>query len=264
MTNDDGIASSGLPPLATHLTLCGSVTIGAPDREMSGTGTAVNMPGGDGREVRISPHDIEAATRAAFSVSATPALSVLLAARGVFGEIPEIVVSGPNWGANLGHDVQHSGTVGAAYTAVRQGMHGIAVSVAVKSSEPHWDSAAEITRLLVSELAEADTSGPVLANLNVPDRPLDEIRGIRTVGLAGEAGYIIEGFDETHHDDGSRVLLPRVVANQRPADLDTDIGSLREGWATLTWLRLPGITQHEPDVLAALHQRTSDAAGFGA
>lgn len=270
VTNDDGIHSPGLGTLAAHLARSHArIVVAAPEDDMSGTGTAINIPGAApaARSIRIKPHPFADNPRIdAHSVSGTPALVVLLAHRGVFGSRPELIVAGPNLGANTGHDVQHSGTVGAAIAAVRHGTHAIALSLAVRGAreplEPHWDTAARIACCLLDEILAGEFDDPVLANVNVPDAAFDEIRGIRAVGLAADSGFRLEGFDEVLAADGSRELRPKLAANTAPAGIDTDIGALRAGFVTVTWLRLPGLTHGGGDGLRDLHRRASLALGL--
>lgn len=248
-TNDDGVGAPGIPVLAHHvLDVADEVVVAAPEIDMSGTGTSILVPGATDRSIRIRPHVYEEYPHiSAVGVSGTPAMSVLLAHRGVFGAVPDVVLSGPNFGANTGHDIHHSGTVGAALTAVKHGMHGVAVSVAIgvgmepgaaPSNRPHWETAAHLAKTVLRVIAEVAPSEPVFLNVNVPDRPVSELRGIRTVGLAEGSPYVLERFDESHEDGGVRVLSVAVTVDGHGHGADTDIGALREGIASISWLAM--------------------------
>lgn len=268
-TNDDGIAAPGIPVLAgSLLDVADDVFVAAPETDMSGSGTSILVPGAADRSIRIRPHTyVENPDIAAVGVTGTPAMNVLLAHRGIFGEPPDVVVSGPNFGANTGHDVHHSGTVGAALTAVKLGMHGIAVSVAVGVGAepqnsgrcgPHWETAASLTKMVVRAIAHLDPERPVFLNMNVPDRPIDDLVGIRTVGLAQGSPYRVERFDESTEEGGIRVLQAALVIDGHGHGPETDIGSLREGAVTISWLSVPG--DGEPavtdlhDIVAAMSE----------
>lgn len=265
-TNDDGIWAPGIPVLAERL-LGGDtdVVVAAPEHDMSGSGTSILVPGSTDRAIRIRPHVFEDHPElTAMGVTGTPAMTVLLAHRGVFGDIPDAVVSGPNFGANTGHDVHHSGTVGAALTAARLGMHGIAVSLAfgvgaevteTGTPGPHWETAAFLARTVLKAITDVAPRRPVFLNVNVPDRAVANLAGVRTVSLAKGSPYRIEGFDESTDDDGVRVLRATVVVDGDGHGSETDIGALRDGAAAISWLTLPG--DGEPEI-SDLHEIVAD------
>lgn len=241
-TNDDGVESPGLAVLADRLGPLGDVVVGAPDVDMSGTGTAIlrhDVRGG----VRIRRHTYESHPHVeAHSVTGTPAMTVVLAERGAFGAAPDVVVSGPNLGANVGHDVHHSGTVGAAAAASRRGIHGVAVSLGFEAADHHdgnlhWGTAADVAAAVVERLLERRHSDAVLLNLNVPNRPLEKLEGLVTVTPAETATMRFLGFDERRDPDGSRHLTPRFEREIR-ASPDTDVGALRAGFATISWFEV--------------------------
>lgn len=245
-TNDDGVGSVGLAVVADRLARDGAaVVIGAPDCDMSGCGTAIQRH--DVRsELRVSTHsypgypDVEA-----HAVSATPAMTAILAERGVFGDPPDLVLSGPNFGANVGTDLMHSGTVAAASTAARRGIPGVAVSLALdfkrtREIEPHWETAAEVAAAVVEVLGGLEFDLPVLVNVNVPDVELDALKGVRHVVPADGSHYRFLGFEETVDSDGVRHLVPRFEADEFN-DETTDVGALRAGFATLTHLAASGM-----------------------
>jgi 5'-nucleotidase len=102
-------------------------------------------------------------------VRAAPALIALIAAHGAFGAIPDVVLSGINRGANIGHAILHSGTVGAALTGGANGARGLAISldVGMHPTTLEWAAAATLTRRLLAAVVAAPP-GTVL-NLNVPN-----------------------------------------------------------------------------------------------
>src|SRR4051794_10152389 len=110
-----------------------------------------------------------------------PALAVMAARLGAFGDPPDIVVSGINPGCNTGRSVLHSGTVGAALTAANFGVSGLAVSLDI-SDPMHWDTAAQLAVLALRWLAAAPAR--TVLNLNVPARPLGKVAGVRQARLA--------------------------------------------------------------------------------
>ena len=186
MTNDDGIDSEGLAQLARAVAPHGDVTVIAPDREYSGASVSLGVLGEMRPEVRTARVDGAAE---AWAVSGPPALCVLFACLGVFGEPFDMVVSGINPGVNVGRSVYHSGTVGAALTARSRGLAAVAVSQAVEGygiegqgwdemlKDLRWESAGAVAAAVVGALADPPVRAPLLVNLNVPNAPLAEIDG---------------------------------------------------------------------------------------
>ena len=254
VTNDDGIDAPGLRWLARAAAREGhDVVVAAPVTEASGSSAAMTAVEEHGKIIlhkRELPH---AKHIPAYAVAASPAYIVLLALREAFGEVPELILSGINRGANAGAAVVHSGTVGATLTGSYAGLHGLAVSLDVLSprastarsggaalamldheedEKRHWGSAAELAVRLVPTLTH--TPPGTIFNLNVPDLHLDGIRGLRRASLASfgqvqvsiaEAG---EGFVRTAVQAADDTLQP-----------DTDLAALAEHFAVVTPIRPP-------------------------
>ncbi len=266
ITNDDGIDAPGIRWLACAAAERNAdVVVAAPLHDASGTSAAMTGVERDGRivvERRVLPDlpDVPA-----YGVAASPAFIVVLALREAFGPVPDLVLSGINRGANAGQAVLHSGTVGAALTAAGDGLRALAVSLdvfspaagstgdgeavatsedghdgeAVAASEDghdearHWRNAARLAVDLLPALTAAP-AGTVL-NLNVPDVPAEQLRGLRRARLArfgqvqmkvAEAG---EGFVRTAIEESGEPLEP-----------GTDIAWLAEGYAAVTPIHAVG------------------------
>jgi 5'-nucleotidase len=175
----------------------------------------------------------------------------MLAILGAFGDKPDLVLSGINRGANSGRAIIHSGTVGAALTAAGQGRPALAVSLDAPflDDEPdrHWPTAAGYAMELLPDLQ--DLPEGVALNLNVPDVPPDNVKGLREATLArfGQVQVSIaeqgEGFVRT------------AVGQARPeVAADSDLALLADGYATVTAIR--GVTEQP----AAFRRRTPPAA----
>lgn len=232
VTNDDGIDATGLHVLAQAASTAGfDVTVVAPDVEASGSSARLSAVEADGR-LLVANRRLPGVDAPAFAAHASPASIVFVAARGAFGEPPDVVLSGINHGLNTGQAVLHSGTVGAALTAATHGLPALALSLAAAHPK-HWASAATITSQVLSWfLGHADQ--PVVLNVNLPDIPLTEWRGFQSAPLAafgavrarvGERGqdYVTVTFEEieTSAPDG------------------TDLAAIRNGWASVTELTAP-------------------------
>ncbi|MBN1875962.1 MAG: 5'/3'-nucleotidase SurE [Anaerolineae bacterium] len=135
LTNDDGIISSGLWAIAEVLLPVGEILIVAPDRQWSGAGR------GTPKEVTGRVQDASRVLHGwqvtAYAVDASPALAVEHAMLEFVPRRPDLVVSGVNFGANLGIEVTVSGTVGAALEAAAFGIPALAISLEMDSKGTH-------------------------------------------------------------------------------------------------------------------------------
>jgi 5'-nucleotidase len=250
ITNDDGIAAPGLRILAGAAAEAGlEVVVAAPAEEASGTSAAMSAYTADGR-VMVEARSLDGLDGvSAYGVAASPSYIVVLAMLKAFGTPPDLVLSGINRGANAGRAVLHSGTVGAAFTAAAQGLPAMAVSLDVLSplvatrggnalavldesddEARNWPTAAALVRELLPAL-EKLSDGLVL-NLNVPDRPTEDVRGLRQATLA-RFGQVQMAVAETGHD----FVRTAVEENRTRAERGTDLAWLTEGYATLSAIR---------------------------
>jgi len=185
VTNDDGIYSEGIAALAQALEAIGEVTVVAPASEQSAAAHSLTLS----RPLRIRQLDARH-----YSVDGTPTDCVTLALTNILAErLPDIVVSGINYGANLGDDVTYSGTVAGALEASVFNLPGIAVSLATRTDFAFAQAAAFAAELTRKVLAEGLPEGTVL-NVNVPP---GEVRGSRMThqGIKIAQSAIIEGVD---------------------------------------------------------------------
>jgi 5'-nucleotidase len=185
VTNDDGIFSVGLKVLAGALAAVGEVTVVAPASEQSASAHSLTLA----RPLRIRDHG-----EGQFSVDGTPTDCVTLALTKILHDRPpEIVVSGINYGPNLGDDVTYSGTVAGALEASVFGLPGIAVSLATRS-DFDFAHAAEFAAGLTRRVLAAGLPEGTILNVNVPPGPF---RGVRMTHQGIKVGRtaIMEGVD---------------------------------------------------------------------
>lgn len=238
ITNDDGIDSVGLHGLARAAVAAGfEVTVAAPHKEASGSGTALSAlaPGGTLRYQARDLPDLDGVP--AFAVEASPAMIAFVGVRGAFGDPPDVVLSGVNNGPNAGQAVLHSGTVGAAMTAASSGLPALALSLATSAAQHwdarHWETAEEAARRVVRWFAAHPAEGQVV-NVNVPDVPLAHLRGFRSATLAP--------FGAVQADIGERRDEDVAITFAEPGDdvpEGSDVVVLRAGWASVTLLGPP-------------------------
>ncbi|MCX6420878.1 MAG: 5'/3'-nucleotidase SurE [Actinobacteria bacterium] len=243
VTNDDGIAAPGIARLVTALVGLGhEVVVCAPQGEMSGAGAST---GGDLR-IRggIEVVETQVAGIRAYGAAAPPATCALLLVRGAFSEPLDLIVSGINPGQNLGVTVLHSGTVGAVLTAGNFGVPGLAISMCagVEADDEVWDASVAVATLVLEHIPESGHSG--IASLNVPGRPLADIKGLRTTTLDSTPGFRATGVETLHqHDDGRVHLAFTYAPLERESDSETDVRAIAEGYASLTWLQTISVAE---------------------
>ncbi|HLR97766.1 MAG TPA: 5'/3'-nucleotidase SurE [Jiangellaceae bacterium] len=233
VTNDDGINAPGIRVLSGVASgLDWDVLAAAPQHEHSGTSASLSALEPGGRLAFHTAEWTELPDVRVLGVRGSPAFITIMVAQGVFGPVPDVVLSGINHGPNYGYATLHSGTVGAALTAAGFGVPAMAVSCAGMDPE-HWETAAEVSRQAATWLTEHGRAGTVL-NVNVPDVPLDKLRGLRSARLAQFGAVQFEVTESA--DDYMTLTFSDPMAEYEPG---TDAALLDEGWATATVLRSP-------------------------
>ncbi|MBI2907259.1 MAG: 5'/3'-nucleotidase SurE [Chloroflexi bacterium] len=225
VTNDDGVYAPGMWTLVEALAPLGEIVVVAPDREQSGVGTSVTLH----HPVRASAVSPQIPGIETYAVEGTPSDSIILALRTLAGHV-DMVYSGINEGANLGNDALISGTVGAALQGYFHGLPSIALSVG--SLEVSDFTVAARLGLLLGDMIRTDLlPRQVLLNVNVPNKPLEEIEGLEVTRL-GRRSYV-DIIDEGH--DGKRKYY-WIVRGKPTWDVvpGTDIWAMRNGRASIT------------------------------
>jgi 5'-nucleotidase len=200
LTNDDGIDAEGLQAARRNLSRIANVVVLAPRTEKSGASHSFSLR----KPLEVIWRDAGTA-----SVDGTPTDCVMLAVRGLLPRKPDLVVSGINHGPNLGDDVTYSGTVAAAMEGTLLGIPSIACSV-TDWRRARFRSASKFLELLASQVLRRGVPRNTLLNVNVPNLPLQRIRGVRFTRLGkriyrdvivkrtdsrGRMFYSIEGDD---------------------------------------------------------------------
>lgn len=174
LSNDDGYFAPGLAVLAATLSEKGhEVTVVAPERDRSGASNSLTLD--RPLMVRTTPSGFR-------YVNGTPTDCVHLAVTGLLPELPDMVISGINLGANMGDDTVYSGTVAAATEGFLLGIPSLAVSL-VNGGQDHFDTAARVAVDLVARCMAAPLGQPALLNVNVPDVPYSVLDGIEVTRL---------------------------------------------------------------------------------
>jgi 5'-nucleotidase len=231
VTNDDGVDSAGLHALARLAADLGlDVLVAAPNRESSGASASLGAVEEHGRIV-VEPRQIAGlADVPVLAIRAAPAFIVRAALHEAFGPPPDLVLAGINHGANTGRAVLHSGTAGAAMTAMTHGRPSLAVSLACAGDACRWTTAVAMSRPVLEWLLEHER--PALLNLNVPNVAPEAVRGLRRAGLASfgavqaKVTEIGQGYVHLEYSDIDPIREP-----------DSDAGLLAHGWAVITPIR---------------------------
>lgn len=234
VTNDDGVNAPGLLALVQEMRKIGDVSILAPDRNWSGGGHVKTID----RPLRIKEVALADGSPALASDGA-PSDCVALALLGFFQEKIDLVVSGINPMANLGHDVTYSGTVTAAMEAVIWGVPGVAFSLDTKENHLgllDYHAAAQSAGQVVSTLRTHRLPAGILLNVNVPYRPYSEIKGLR-ITRQGMRVYL-DRLDQRLDPRGRPYFWIGGDAPSGIPEEGTDIGALDSGYVSITPLQL--------------------------
>ena len=191
LTNDDGIHYEGLWALYRCLREHHAVEVIAPDRERSAIGHAITL----NEPIRLERLTVNGGYQG-YAVSGTPADCVKLAVMELLQDKPDMVIAGINPGANVGININYSGTVAAAKEAALLGMPAVAVSVDGKRTL-HYGEAAVFVRKLSEKVHREGLPPGTFLNVNIPDMPLAETSGVRFIrqGLLNSAEYFERRVD---------------------------------------------------------------------
>ena len=228
IVNDDGIHAKGLRAIALRLAKKHDVTVVAPNAEKSATSHAITIH----RPLRVSsahPAGLEGIP--CYVIDGLPVDCTKIGLAHIMKEGADLVVSGINHGHNMGADIIYSGTVAAALDAVIMGYRGMAVSIAAPLPQ-HIDTAAIVAETIVDSGLLDDKPNDILYNVNVPDVPIDALKGLRASrqGRTIYADAIEVRCDPRGNDYywmGGRLIEDKTVE-------DTDVSLVRRGYASIT------------------------------
>jgi len=238
VSNDDGVNAPGIIALSQALSEFAQVLTVAPDRNCSGASNSLTL---------TNPLRINNLDNGSISVNGTPTDCVHLAIRQLCDVEPDIVVSGINAGANMGDDTLYSGTVAAAMEGRFLGLPAIAISLAGKSLV-HYDTAAIYAVKIVKGLLSHPISRDQILNVNVPDLPLTQIKGIKVTRLG--ARHKAEGMIKTQVPAGKDIYWLGPVGSEQDAGDGTDFGAVAAGYVSITPLTVDLTAYNQLDGLA--------------
>jgi 5'-nucleotidase len=231
LSNDDGYFAPGLAVLAEALSRIADIVVVAPERDRSGASNSLTLD---------RPLIVRKSHLGFHYVNGTPTDCVHLAVTGLLDELPDMVVSGINHGANMGDDTIYSGTVAAATEGFLLGIPSIAMSLA-RRAEGHYVTAARVAAELVQRYQQAPFRHPVMLNVNVPDVAYDRLRGIEITRLGRR--HKAEGVVKTANPRGETVYWIGAAGDAADAGAGTDFHAVANDRVSVTPLQID-LTQY--------------------
>ena len=227
LSNDDGYFAPGLESLAAHFRDIADITVVAPAQNCSGASNSLTLD----RPVyrRTAPNGFH-------FVNGTPTDCVHLAVTGMLDEMPDMVVSGINNGANMGDDTIYSGTVAAATEGYLLGIPSIAVSLVFEGEAKHFDTAARVARDLTLRFRAHAFGQPVLLNVNVPDVPYHQLNGMRVTRLGRR--HKAEPVVRQKNPRGETMYWVGAAGGAADAGEGTDFHAVSHGYVSITPLQI--------------------------
>ncbi len=234
ISNDDGFQAPGIVALYEALKDVADVEVIAPEQNNSAKSNALTLH---------SPLFVNRAANGFRTLNGTPADCVHVALTGLLDYRPDLVVSGINNGANMGDDTIYSGTVGAAMEGYLFGIPAIAFSQVEKGWE-HIEAAAAKAREIVLHMAHSRLKGgaPWLLNVNIPNKPLTEIGGIKVCRL-GRRHAAEPVIKQVNPRGDTMYWIGAAGAVKDDAD-GTDFHATAQGHVSLTPLKVD-LTDHD-------------------
>jgi 5'-nucleotidase len=226
LSNDDGYFAPGLACLAEVLSAFAEVTVVAPERDRSGSSNSLTLD---------RPLMVKRSHNGFLFVNGTPTDCVHLAVTGLLEELPDMVISGINHGANMGDDTIYSGTVAAATEGFLLEIPSLAVSLVSKSAG-HYATAAQVTAELVQRFAKHPFPRSVLLNVNVPDIPYQSLTGLRVtrLGKRHKAHPVVKSMNPR----GETVYWVGAAGEAQDAGEGTDFLAVSENAVSITPLQM--------------------------
>ncbi len=226
LSNDDGYQAPGLKALLESTKEHGEITVVAPDENKSGASGSLTLS---------KVLTVKASGERCFAVDGTPVDCVHIGLNGLLDNEPDMVISGINSGSNLGDDVLYSGTVGAALEGRRLAYPGVAVSL-VGSEPKHYWTAGQVASAIVSELKINPLPCRTILNVNVPDRPLEDLHGykITRLGYRARSHPVIR----LNASDDYRQYRIGTIGSAVDSGPGTDFSAVNEGYVSITPLRI--------------------------
>jgi 5'-nucleotidase len=227
ITNDDGITAPGIRTLIEVMKTIGDVVVVAPDSPQSGMGHAITV----NSTLFVEKVKVDQGNQLEYSCSGTPADCVKLAVNQILERKPDLCVSGINHGSNSSINVIYSGTMSAAIEAGIEGIPAIGFSLLDYSWNANFEATKPYIKSIVENVLKAGLPKDVVLNVNIPNVPKQELKGIKICRQA-RANWE-EEFDKRTNPQG-RVYywLTGKFVNLDHGE-DTDEWALQNGYVSV-------------------------------
>ncbi|MEM8890898.1 MAG: 5'/3'-nucleotidase SurE [Bacteroidota bacterium] len=227
ISNDDGILAPGILNLAEVASELGDISIVAPDSAQSGMGHAITI----GRPLRVYKEELPGGLEG-YAINGTPADCVKLATGVLLDRAPDLIISGINHGANTSVSTIYSGTLSAAREGAIQEIPSIGFSLCNFQHEADMSAAKAIAKIVIREALEQQMPAGQCLNVNIPDLPLDKLKGIKITRQA--EGRWTEGFDERVDPFGRKYYWMTGEFVLTDKNNGTDIHAIEDGYVSVT------------------------------
>ena len=236
ISNDDGYQAQGIQILIKYLSIDHEVVVVAPSENKSAASSSLTL------NRALKPIKIDTNI---YSIDATPSDCVHLALCGFLEDKFDLVVTGINFGANLGDDVIYSGTVAGAIEGRFLGLPSVAISLASWNGE-NFDTAGKIAQRIINQIHTSQLSHDTVLNINVPDVPIDDIQGFQTTRLGRRH------MSESSIQDEEDSSLYWIGENGKEADngVGTDFHAIANNYVSVTPLQIDLTKYNEIDTVS--------------
>ena len=231
LSNDDGVYAPGIIILHKALTEIAEVTVVAPDRDRSAASKSLTI------DKPIKPRVAE---NQFISINGTPTDCVHYALTAYMEKQPDMVVAGINSDSNLGDNVMYSGTVAAATEGRFLGFPSLATSLVPwngGSGGKHYEDAARVVRNIVQHLIIEPLPSDTILNINIPDLPYDQLKGIKITRLGQKHRAQPMVKDEDPRGNTIYWIGPS-IGTEEDTGPDTDIYAVSQGYVSITPLEI--------------------------
>lgn len=232
ISNDDGYEAAGINALAEGLAHLAELTVVAPDRDRSGASNSLTLE---------YPIRATKMPNGFMRVDGTPTDCVHLAITGLIETDADMVVSGINAGANMGDDVLYSGTVAAAMEGRFLGLPSLAISL-VGPHYKHFETAVKVVQILIEKIHLSELPIDTLLNVNVPDIPWDEVKGLQAtrLGHRHKAEPVIKSEDPR----GRAIYWVGPPGKEKDEGEGTDFYAIKHHYISITPIKVD-LTHHD-------------------
>jgi len=236
ISNDDGYQAEGIKILAKYLSKDHEVIVVAPNENKSAASSSLTL-GKPLKPIKVDDN--------IYSIDATPSDCVHLALCGFLKDEIDLVVTGVNFGPNLGDDVIYSGTVAGAIEGRFLGLPSVAFSLASWEGD-NFESAGQVAQQVINKIHTSQLSHDTVLNVNVPDIPYEDIQGFQTTRLGKRH------MSEESVQDKNNPSLYWIGENGKEADngIGTDFHAIANNYVSVTPLQIDLTKYNEIDTVS--------------